>query len=83
MQDENPEQTFPAITELPDVSPQERWYLECFSKLESSRQVGMATGAIPLSEILYYKQYLDEDEEFVDYIMFIDTVWLEENSKKT
>ncbi|MGL5618459.1 MAG: hypothetical protein ACRDDC_02325 [Tannerellaceae bacterium] len=72
----------PAFLTLPETTAAESWYLHCFSKLETSRQVGMVVGGIPLSEILTFKQYLDEDEDFVDYMLHCDSVVLEMLSKK-
>ena len=42
----------------------------------------MAVGAIPLSEILVFKEYLDEDDEFVDYMQHCDGVVLDMQAKK-
>lgn len=61
----------PAISTMPELDPiLDQPYLEAFYMLDSSRQIGMGLGPIPLSEMndLWDRIKLDTWEDFV-YIM--------------
>lgn len=36
----------------------------------------MGLGPIPLSEILAYKEHLDENDDFIDYMMICDSTYM-------
>lgn len=76
--------SFPALEEQPELLVTDEYYLNAFYRLSSSRQLGMTTGPIPLSEIIGYLEYLNEPEpeEFIDIIQHCDGVYLDEVYKK-
>ncbi len=86
MAEENPEAVFPALTEKPDLTVFDHWYLHCFSELETHRQIGMAAGPIPILAIRDYADRFEEDEAFVEIIKHMDSVVMklnyEESEKK-
>ncbi len=76
--------TFPALTEKPNLSFGDEFYLNSFFRLSSSRSVGMGVGNIPLSEIILYCDWIEESEPevFVEIIQFMDSVYLDLQNKK-
>lgn len=71
--------TPPAITSLPDLDPiLDAPYVEAFYMLDSSRQIGMGLGPIPLSEIsnLWDRIELGEWEDFVYAMQQADYAYL-------
>lgn len=84
MADDNPEMVFPAITEKPELIFTDEYYLTAFFKLSSSRQNGMGIGAIPLSEIIRYCEFLEdtEPETFIEIIQHCDNVYMELEAEK-
>lgn len=75
---------FPAITEKPDLIFTDEYYLTAFFKLSSSRQSGMGIGAIPLSEIIGYCEFIgdNEPETFIDIIQHCDNTYMELEAAK-
>ena len=78
MSEETGEQ-FPALLERPELIYIDEYYLKAFFRLSSSRQVGMGTGPIPLSEIILYCEWLEDQdtEEFIEVITHMDATYLE------
>ena len=70
-------------TAQPELSSESVHYLNAFQRLSSSRSVGMAMGAIPLSEITNYCNYFEESEPmiFIDILLQIDAIYLNLRSK--
>lgn len=75
---------FPAITERPELIFSDEYYLTAFFKLSGSRQNGMGIGAIPLSEIINYCEFLEDDdpETFIDIIQHCDNTYMELEAEK-
>ena len=63
---------------MPAVDAGMQWYLSAFQMLSSSRQVGMAPGPIPLSEIAVYWQIsaIDPLMDTTEIIRAMDAAWL-------
>ena len=62
----------------PKPSPFTNYYIKAFYALSGSRSNGMGIGAIPLSEILVYCEFYEEDDPdmFVEIIQNADSVYL-------
>jgi len=77
----------PAFVERMPVLPDSlHWVRDAFSTLAASRNIGMAAGPIPLSEIEAYVRLfglVDDDlERFVHLIYAMDGAWLKWANKK-
>jgi len=59
------------------------FYLHSFVELSSERQSGMGLSPIPFSKILLYQIHFCLDEDFVDIIRAIDSLYLKEIDSKT
>lgn len=60
-------------------------FLRAFDLLSSTRQYGMGPNPIQLSQILAYIQLYgcgEETETFVEYLMRMDTAYLEAHAQK-
>lgn len=66
------------LTELPELSDGQFFYVHAFSILSRSRQMGMGVGGILLSEIRQYmKMYDIEDKErFTTIILAMDAAFI-------
>lgn len=73
------------LKDKPAYSPYVNWYIRTFYSLCASRQIGMAAGSIPVSEITnYYNNYEipDDRETFLTVVQAMDGVYLEHNKPK-
>lgn len=84
-EDKLPDGTIPkAISDEPKLDMFVEKYVDAFYKLDSSRQIGMGVGAIPLSEILNYCEFLKESDAdfFISIIQKIDKAYITEMNKE-
>jgi len=76
----------PALRNAPELLPHSLTYFNAFNELVCSRQIGMASGPIPYSEII---SWVNENEKigdirdmYIDMIQFIDITSLNIDSEK-
>jgi hypothetical protein len=74
-----------AIATKPELTAFDSYYLSAFYVLTTSRSSGMGEGYIPLSEILNYGIFLEDDdiEVFISLIRVMDNTYLEQRQKES
>ena len=77
----------PALEEEPELLPEVEYYWRAFSRLSSSRSSGFSIGYIAFSEIvLYLNEYciesLEDRQDYIKWIQFIDNTYISLLNKK-
>ncbi len=81
---EEREELVPELEAQPPLPDFLEWLLTAFDSLSATRPVGMAPGAIPLSEMLAYCRLWDVEDaqEFVRIMIELDGEWLRDYDRR-
>ena len=76
-----------ALSDKPKYDFTVQWYLDAFSSLSMSRQMGMGLGYIPFSEIAKYAEIIghieDDVQDFIQIVQAMDSAYLSEVNKNS